>query len=111
MAYLKKELYGLALDDAEKSLQLDPNYVKAYYRRASANMALGKFKLALKDYDMVRKAKPSDKDAQKKFEECQKIVKRIAFEKAIACDDNHKSAADSIDIYKIRKFSPSFSAN
>lgn len=53
MAYLKKELYGLALDDAEKSLKLDPNYVKAYYRRASANMALGKFKLALKDYDMV----------------------------------------------------------
>jgi tetratricopeptide (TPR) repeat protein len=54
MAYLKKELYGLALEDAEKSLQLDSTYVKAYYRRASANMALGKFKLALKDYDTVR---------------------------------------------------------
>lgn len=53
MAYLKKELYGLALADANKALELDANYVKAYFRRASSNMALGKFKLALKDYDMV----------------------------------------------------------
>lgn len=53
MAYLKKELYGLALSDANTSLALDPNYLKAYFRRASANMALGKFKLALKDYDTV----------------------------------------------------------
>lgn len=49
----------------------------------------------------MRKAKPSDKDAQKKFDECQKIVKRIAFEKAISCDEN-KSVAETIDIYKIR---------
>jgi hypothetical protein len=26
---------------------------QAYYRRASANMALGKFKLALKDFEAV----------------------------------------------------------
>lgn len=26
---------------------------QAYYRRASANMALGKFKLSLKDYEVV----------------------------------------------------------
>lgn len=53
MAYLKRELYGLALNDANKAIELDPNYVKAYFRRASSNMALGKFKLALKDYDTV----------------------------------------------------------
>ncbi|KAH7727520.1 serine/threonine-protein phosphatase 5-like isoform X1 [Aphelenchoides avenae] len=98
MAYLKKELYGLALSDADAALALDANYLKAYFRRASANMALGKFKLALKDYDTVRKAKPSDKDALKKFEECQKIVKRIAFEKAISCDHENKSIAESIDV-------------
>ena len=53
MAYMRKELYGLALADADVALELDPNYIKAYFRRASANMALGKFKLALADYDTV----------------------------------------------------------
>lgn len=53
MAYLKKELYGSALEDANEALKLDPNYMKAYYRRATAYMALGKLKLALKDYDAV----------------------------------------------------------
>lgn len=41
--------------------RLDPNYVKAYYRRASANMALGKHKLAVKDLRQVAKAHPADK--------------------------------------------------
>lgn len=98
MAYLKKELYGSALADAASALELDPNYIKGYYRRATANMALGKFKLALKDYDAVRKARPSDKDAKRKFEECQKIVKRIAFEKAISVDHDRRSIAEQINI-------------
>lgn len=53
MAYLKKELYGLALADANKSIELDSTYVKGYFRRASASMALAKFKFALKDYETV----------------------------------------------------------
>ena len=53
IAYLRRELFGSALNDANEAIRLDPAYVKAYFRRASANMALGKFKLALKDYDAV----------------------------------------------------------
>ena len=109
-------------------------------------MALGKFKNALRDFEIVAKAKPRDKDAKQKFEECSKvrsvkwwsfisapafprynflplildllqpfplptpllplpprdfvrpqpldnpmqITRRLAFEKAIACDDNGK---------------------
>jgi serine/threonine-protein phosphatase 5 len=59
-------------------------------------MALSKFKLALADYDRVRKMSPGNKDAQNKFQECQKIVRRIAFEKAIASDHNTVSIAESI---------------
>jgi tetratricopeptide (TPR) repeat protein len=33
--------------------RLDADYVKAYYRRASANMALGKYKLAVRDLKQV----------------------------------------------------------
>ena len=85
-AHLKTESYGYALADANKSIELDPNFIKvtaragrragtarwksdavvppppccgrwprqAYYRRASANMALLRFKDALRDLKAVR---------------------------------------------------------
>ena len=46
----------------------------------------------------VTKVKPSDKDAKAKYQECNKIVKRIAFEKAIAVEDNKKSIVDALKI-------------
>ena len=53
IAYLKTECFGYALNDASKSIELDKMYVKGYYRRAGAHMSLGKFKLALRDYEAV----------------------------------------------------------
>lgn len=53
LAYLRTECYGYALADATKALEIDKNYIKGYYRRATSNMALGKFKAALKDYETV----------------------------------------------------------
>ncbi|KAI6225969.1 Protein-serine/threonine phosphatase [Aphelenchoides besseyi] len=97
ICYLKKELFGLSLDDANTALKLNPSFVKAYFRRASANLALGKYKLALADYDRVRKARPNDKDVQLKYDEVQKIVKRIAFERAIA-SEAPKSISVSVDL-------------
>ena len=44
------------------------------------------------------KAKPGDKDAQAKYNECNKIVRRLAFEKAIAVDDGKKCIADQINL-------------
>lgn len=94
-AYFKTEAAGYALNDASKAIELDKTYTKAYYRRAAAYMLLGKFKLALRDYEAVYKARPNDKDAKLKFTECSKTVKRLAFLKAIAVDS--KSVAESID--------------
>lgn len=54
LAYLRTECYGYALADATKALEIDKGYIKGYYRRATSNMALGKFKAALKDYETVR---------------------------------------------------------
>ncbi|KAG8223861.1 hypothetical protein J437_LFUL005424 [Ladona fulva] len=98
IAYLKTECFGYALSDASKAIELDKTYVKGYYRRAAAYMSLGKFKLALKDFEAVTRARPNDKDAKLKFTECGKIVKKIAFEKAISVDDTKKSIADSINL-------------
>ena len=52
-AHLRVESFGYALADASKAIELDKNYVKAYYRRAGAYMSLGRFKLALKDLEAV----------------------------------------------------------
>ncbi|RWS29301.1 serine/threonine-protein phosphatase 5-like protein [Leptotrombidium deliense] len=101
ISYLKTECFGCALEDATKAIELDRTYIKGYYRRAAAYMALGKFKHALKDFETVIKARPKDKDAKLKCDECSKIVKRIAFEKAISVDDCKKSISESIDLGSI----------
>ncbi|XP_056639614.1 serine/threonine-protein phosphatase 5 [Diorhabda sublineata] len=98
IAYLKTECFGYALTDASKAIELDKSYVKGYYRRAAAHMSLGKFKEALKDYEYVTKVRPNDKDAKMKYTECNKVVKKLAFERAIAVDDNKKNIADSINL-------------
>uniref|UniRef100_A0A0K8S361 protein-serine/threonine phosphatase n=1 Tax=Lygus hesperus TaxID=30085 RepID=A0A0K8S361_LYGHE len=96
-AHLKSECFGAALVDASKSIELNKSYIKAYYRRASAYLALGKYKLALRDYEAVHKATPGDVDAKKKFLECSKLVKKIAFEKAIAVEDT-RSAFEQVNL-------------
>lgn len=47
------ELLGVALSDAKKAIELEPRYIKGFYRKATCNLALGKYKLALKDYEYV----------------------------------------------------------
>ncbi|PNF36520.1 Serine/threonine-protein phosphatase 5 [Cryptotermes secundus] len=98
ITYLKTECFGYALNDATKAIELDKTYVKGYYRRAGAHMSLGKFKLALRDYEAVMKAKPNDIDAKMKYTECNKIVKQMAFERAIRVDDTKKSVSESINL-------------
>jgi len=85
-AQLKLENYGNAIEDAEAALKMDPTFVKAYYRKGAALLALGKFKLARSAFATVLKLKPNDKDAAAKKEDADKQVKRAAFEEAIATD-------------------------
>ena len=80
---LKLEEYGSALLDADKAIELDRSFVKAYYRRGAAHMALGKTKEARLDFRTVVRIKPSDKDAQNKLKECEKAIYAAAFSKAI----------------------------
>ncbi|XP_028385531.1 serine/threonine-protein phosphatase 5 isoform X1 [Phyllostomus discolor] len=98
LAYLRTECYGYALADATRAIEIDKKYIKGYYRRAASNMALGKFRAALRDYETVMKVKPHDKDAKMKYQECNKIVKQKAFERAIAGDEHKRSVVDSLDI-------------
>mmetsp|Transcript_25083 Transcript_25083/g.36848 ORF Transcript_25083/g.36848 Transcript_25083/m.36848 type:complete len:527 (-) Transcript_25083:6-1586(-) len=87
MAYIKLESYGLAIADATAAIAIDKTCAKAYYRRGSAEFALGKPKAARKDFRMVCKLKPRDKDARAKFNACEKAVKQILFAAAIESEE------------------------
>ncbi|VDN20543.1 unnamed protein product [Gongylonema pulchrum] len=51
----------------------------------------------------VCKARPQNADAKQKYEECHKLMRRIAFEKAISMEHDRRSIADSININAIGK--------
>jgi len=81
--HLRLEAYGSAIVDADAAIALDPRFIKAYYRRGAAHLALGKYKDARKDFLQVTKIKPSDKDAKSKLQECEKAIRSEAFLRAI----------------------------
>ncbi|KAI9049506.1 hypothetical protein LZ554_006535 [Drepanopeziza brunnea f. sp. 'monogermtubi'] len=99
-ANIKSEAYGYAIADATKAIELNPNLVKAYYRRAVAYTAILKSKEALRDFKTVVRKAPNDKDAKLKLAECEKIVKRVAFLAAIDPGEE-PSAAEGLDLESI----------
>ncbi|KAF3211476.1 hypothetical protein TWF106_010198 [Orbilia oligospora] len=100
-AYIKTEAYGYAISDATKAIELDPGFVKAYYRRALANTAILKPKEALKDFRTVTKKAPGNQDARLKLLECEKMVQKAEFLKAIEVGDP-PSAAEGLDLDGIK---------
>ena len=87
LAYIKLENYGLAIQDATHAIDNDPTYPKGYYRRGSAEFALGRTKAARKDFRSVCKLRPKDKDARAKLGECDKAIKEAAFAAAILSEE------------------------
>eukprot|EP01126_Amoeba_proteus_P055882 TRINITY_DN695_c1_g1_i8.p1 TRINITY_DN695_c1_g1~~TRINITY_DN695_c1_g1_i8.p1 ORF type:complete len:500 (+),score=86.29 TRINITY_DN695_c1_g1_i8:46-1500(+) len=82
-ANLRMENFGLTLQDADKALEMDPTYLKAYYRKGLAHMVLQKLDEAIADFKKVVDALPNDKEAKKKYLECMKAKRQLAFFEAI----------------------------
>ena len=99
-ANIKLEAYGYAIADATEALKLDPNFVKAYYRRAVANTAILNSREALKDFKTVVRKEPNNRDAKLRLAECEKIVRRIEFLHAIEVTDA-PSPFEDLDIDSI----------
>ncbi|DBA02948.1 TPA: hypothetical protein N0F65_005975 [Lagenidium giganteum] len=99
-AHMKTESYGLAIEDASAAIELDASYIKAYYRRGSAELALGHHKKAVKDFRLVVRMKPQDKDARTKLKLCEKIIKEAAFAAAIQSERN-LPLSETIDVNAI----------
>jgi len=61
-AYIKLMEFSFALKDVEKCLELDPQFVKAYYRKGNCHHAMKEYHKALKAYDEGLKIDPNNKD-------------------------------------------------
>lgn len=92
-AYIKVELPGAALVDADEAIALEPGFVKAYYRKATAHLLLGKFKEAQKDFKVVLQLVPTDEDARRKHDLCEKEIRRLRFENAIKSKHGEPASA------------------
>ena len=99
-AYLKSESFGLARLDALNAIKINPKYTKAYYRLASAHMALGKMRQAVKVFKRVCKMRPNDKAARKKLKLCEAEVMREKFEAAIETEMG-KPLSETFDVESI----------
>lgn len=50
LAYVKKKDFKKALEDVNKSIELNEQYFRAYLRRADIKMKMGDFDQAIFDY-------------------------------------------------------------
>ena len=95
-ASIKKENFGLALNDANDAIKLDPQYMKGYYRRAVAYSGMIEYKKSLKDIKHVLSKAPGDKNARKLEKNLEKMIRQIRFEQAIQVEED-SSVLDQID--------------
>ncbi|KAL6450639.1 PPT1 Serine/threonine-protein phosphatase T [Candida maltosa Xu316] len=94
--HIKLENYGFAIQDCDKAIAIDPNFLKAYYRKGVSLMAILQHKQAQQNFKFILNKLPSDKLTLENYKQCTNYLKRQAFERAIAGDD-HTLVLNSVD--------------
>lgn len=83
-AHLKMENFGSAIMDAERALEVNPQFSKGYYRRGTGYFCLGNLKAAQRDFERVCQLRGGkDADALARLNECKKQLRARAFAAAI----------------------------
>lgn len=98
--HIHLENYGLALQDAEEAIRLDPKNPKAYFRRGTAHLALAKLNEALADFQKVVQLHPTDKIAKSKATLCRQEIRSIEFLKAIE-SENAKPTSETLQWWSL----------
>lgn len=85
--HIKLENYGLAIGDCDAAIAVDPAFMKAYYRKGVALMALLNYKEAQNNFKTVLAKLPNDRLTLENYKQCVNYLKKQAFERAIASTD------------------------
>lgn len=75
--YLKQCKFTLALNDCNRALEMDPNNVKAYFRRGQALQFKNCFHEAARDIEEVLKREPNQKMAKQILTELRKQIRSL----------------------------------
>ncbi|CAD8176897.1 unnamed protein product [Paramecium pentaurelia] len=98
-AHIKMENYGLAIIDADEILKDDSGFIKAYYRKGSAYLLLGKFDDARREFkraDSLTQGK--DADIQAKLKQIKQAIYEREFAKSIERPDESSEPIEIQDI-------------
>ena len=104
---LKLERNGLALEDANKAIQWDPQFIKGYYRRGCANFLLYKYEEALLDLEYIKeymKEKHPEKKENILLEKIDIIKKELERKKNVNNSINGDSSETSPEVLLDTKF-------
>ena len=86
----------MALEDANKAIEWDKDYIKAYYRRACANLCLLKLDDAMKDFQELIKLFPNDPKLIENINKTKKQIKKNTFRNIFSySNDNNNNKNDN----------------
>lgn len=103
MAFLRKNMLGVAEEDCSRALAWDDSYVKAYHRRGLAREGLGKLQLATEDFRKVLQLDPNNKEAAQRLQTLEQKVKTGDEEKSEALQQQESTKAGSKSGAKVEK--------
>ena len=72
--------------DSNKAIEIDKDYIKAYYRRASANLFLNNFDEAIKDLEFIHTKYPKDQSLNEKLTKAKQERKRRRLLESLSSD-------------------------
>ncbi len=54
LTYMKRKMWTKAAEDLNRSIELNPHYIKSYVKRAEVNMERGEYTAAIQDYVKIQ---------------------------------------------------------
>ena len=104
---LKLENFGSAIQDVNMAIKIDPDFAKAYHRRALAYFSLRKYDEALKDFLFLR-TKFNDKSLDDYIERTRNAKKRKNFFEAFSSEGRGKPSITIEGLLKVLKPSSTY---
>ncbi|KAL6310377.1 Metallo-dependent phosphatase-like protein [Sparassis latifolia] len=74
------------------AIEIDPNYAKAYYRRATCYLQTLQYKKAIADFRKLLSLEPQNQLVRTQLDSTQKILRKTEFEKAIEVEEEANAA-------------------